>query len=134
MRSQSISLILSAVLVFFFISIKNNYPQSESGIAPYSENPSYWMYNGNPLLLLGGSSEDNLFQIEDLEEEIRTIINCGGNYVRNTLSSRDSGNVWAFHKDKTSGKFNLNMWNEEYWEKLDKFLRLTWQNSIIVQM
>ncbi|MCK4629645.1 MAG: hypothetical protein KAT56_11625, partial [Sedimentisphaerales bacterium] len=37
-------------------------------IRPYSENPRYWQYKGRPVLLLGGSKDDNLFQIPDLKE------------------------------------------------------------------
>ena len=32
-------------------------------IGVYKENPRYWQYKGRPVLLLGGSVEDNLFQI-----------------------------------------------------------------------
>jgi hypothetical protein len=33
-----------------------------SQIRPYAENPSYWQYNGRPVLLFGGSDRDNIFQ------------------------------------------------------------------------
>ncbi len=39
-------------------------------IQPYSENPYYWQHDGEPVLLIGGSSQDNLFQSENLEEEL----------------------------------------------------------------
>ena len=29
-------------------------------------NPAYWQYGGKPILLLGGSKDDSLFQIPDL--------------------------------------------------------------------
>ncbi|MDX1701897.1 MAG: DUF6298 domain-containing protein [Melioribacteraceae bacterium] len=108
--------------------------QENSGIEYYQANTSYWQYHGKPILLLGGSSEDNLFQIADLEKEIELIKSCGGNYVRNTLSSRDSGNVWPFKIDKKSGLYDLDKWNSEYWSRLENFFKLTNENSIIVQM
>ena len=45
----------------------------QNRIKPYAENPSYWQYKGKPVLLLGGSVEDNLFQIRDLEEHLEAI-------------------------------------------------------------
>ncbi len=104
------------------------------GLQPLTENPSYWSYNGQPVLLLGGSSEDNLFQVDNLEEELDLIQRSGGNYVRNTLSSRDPGNVWAFGRDGETGKFDLNTWNAEYWDRLERFFKLTAERGIFVQM
>ena len=43
---------------------------NEDRIRPYSENPMYWQYKGKPILLLGGSKDDNLFQIPDLKEHL----------------------------------------------------------------
>jgi len=31
-------------------------------LKPWSENPWYWSHDGEPILLLGGSEDDNLFQ------------------------------------------------------------------------
>ena len=66
------------------------------GIQVSQEFPQYWEYIGEPLMLLGGSDEDNLFQLSGLQEQLDLLVSVGGNYVRNTMSSRDSGNVWAF--------------------------------------
>ena len=60
-------------------------------IQPYIENPFYWQYQGKPVLLLGGSREDNLFQIPDLEAHLDLLASVGGNYIRCTMSSRDEG-------------------------------------------
>jgi hypothetical protein len=65
----------------------------------YKTNPAYWQYDGKPVLLMGGSKDDNLFQIPDIKEHLDLLKSVGGNYVRNTMSSRDQGNVWPFRKD-----------------------------------
>ena len=96
--------------------------------------PQYWEYNGEPVLLLGGSSEDNLFQLPQLEQELDRLAGVGGNYIRNTMSSRDSGNVWAFHQDPESGLYDLNKWNPEYWRRFQTLLELTSQWEIVVQV
>jgi len=74
---------------------KNNADNTskKSYIKPFSENPRYWEYKGQPVLLLGGSKNDNLFQIQNLEEHLDELHAVGGNYIRNTMSSRDSGDV-----------------------------------------
>jgi hypothetical protein len=95
--------------------------------------PSYWAYKGNDILLLGGSVQDNLFQIPDLAEHLDLLVSAGGNYVRNTMSSRDSGNVWAFYK-LDDGRYDLNRWNGEYWRRFESFLQETAKRDIIVQI
>ncbi|MFH1719774.1 MAG: hypothetical protein ABIF19_20675 [Planctomycetota bacterium] len=101
-------------------------------IGIYQPNPAYWQYDGKPVLLLGGSKDDNLFQIQDLKEHLDLLKSVGGNYVRNTMSSRDEGNVWPFRK--VNSKYDLNQWNEEYWRRFENFLELTSQRDIIVQI
>jgi len=95
-------------------------------------NPAYWQYNGEPILLLGGTKDDNLFQIPALKEHLDLLKSVGGNYVRNTMSSRDKGNLWPFRK--VNGKYDLEKWNDGYWKRFENFLRLTQQRDIIVQI
>ncbi len=104
-------------------------------IRPYSENPMYWQYKGKPVLLLGGSKDDNLFQIPDLKEHLDLLASIGGNYVRNTMSDRkDKGfEVYPF-KRLPNGKYDLNQWNDEYWNRFENLLKLTGQHGIIVQI
>ena len=63
-------------------------PHEADRIQPYAPNPFYWQYKGAPVLLLGGSVEDNLFQIADIEPHLDLLQSVGGNYVRCTMSSR----------------------------------------------
>ncbi len=35
-------------------------------IRPWSKDPRYWQYRGEPVLLLGGSKTDHIFLLEDL--------------------------------------------------------------------
>jgi hypothetical protein len=94
--------------------------------------PSYWEYDGEPVLLLGGSVEDNLFQIPDLEAQLDLLAAAGGNYVRCTMSSRDEGDVWPFAR--AGDTHDLNAWNEEYWRRFDAFLALTDAHGVFVQL
>jgi len=38
-------------------------PRQKNKIDIYGKNPVYWQYKGKPVLLLGGSADDNLFQV-----------------------------------------------------------------------
>ena len=99
--------------------------------------PQYWEYGGKPILLLGGSVEDNLFQIPDLielVEQLDLLKKAGGNYVRNTMSCRDEGNVWPFAKNESGDKFDLAQCNPEYWNRFSRFLDETEKRGIIVQI
>ena len=101
-------------------------------IQVYKENPQYWQHKSEPVLLLGGSVEDNLFQIPNLKEHLDLLQSVGGNYVRCTMSCRDEGNIWQFNE--VEGLYNLDQWNEEFWQRFNNFLRLTAERDIIVQI
>ncbi len=116
-------------------------------IRPYAANARYWQYRGQPVLLVGGSKDDNLFQRPDLQQHLDEIQAAGGNYIRNTMSDRrtvpktlDSGatdavgfEVYPFKK-LASGKYDLDQWNEEYWNRFANLLKWTKQRGIIVQI
>ncbi len=106
---------------------------SNDNIRPYSNNPYYWQYKGESLLLLGGTWQDNLFNHPvGLERHLDLLIENGGNYVRNTMSHRNTGNVFAY--TQTDGKFDLDQFNEEYWQRFENFLTMTRDRDIIVQI
>jgi hypothetical protein len=103
-------------------------------IQPYPDNPFYWQLKGKPVILLGGSREDNLFQIPDIEAHLDRLAAVGGNYVRCTMSSRDKGDVWPFDRDTETGRYDLNTPGEAYWERFHRFLDLTAEREIVVQI
>ena len=104
-------------------------------IQPYSENPLYWQYKEKPILLLGGSKDDNLFQIPDLKEHLDLLASVGGNYIRNTMSSRpDKGFEVQPFKKLSNGKYDLDQWNDEYWNRFERMLKFTRDRDIIVQI
>jgi hypothetical protein len=105
-----------------------------SPIQPYANNPRFWQYKDRPVRLLGGSVEDNLFQINGLEDHLDLIASCGGNYVRCTMSSRDEGDVWPYALETASGLYDLNRSGTEYWRRFSNFLEWTFQRDIIVQI
>lgn len=107
---------------------------AEETIRPYEKNPFYWQYDGEPVLLIGGSREDNLFNHpEGLQAHLDAIAKAGGNYVRNTMSDRDPENRYAFAR-RDDGLYDLEQWDEEYWERFEHFLRMCQQRGIIVQI
>ena len=132
------NLIQSFGLLIFILAgcnqpAKQAIEETRQAIMPSEKNQQYWQYKGKEVLLLGGSVEDNLFQITNLNEQLDLLQSCGGNYVRNTLSCRDSGNVWPFLQLE-DGKYDLNQWNPLYWQRLENFFEATAKREIIVQM
>jgi hypothetical protein len=135
-RITSYLLTLAIVCVFMtgiplFAMETNN----DGAIRPYPENPWYWEYKGNPVLLIGGSDDHNHFQWtgERLINQLDLLISVGGNYMRNIMSDRESYNVYAF-KEIRDGQYDLDQWNEEYWKRLEFFLDETTKRDIIVQL
>lgn len=116
----------------------------DAGVRPYDKNPFYWQYRGKPLLLFGGSNRDNLFQWAHegsaLTDHLDLLQNCGGNYVRCTMSSREytsKGYRWdilPYPFARADGKYDLTQWNDLYWRKLRTFLAQTHKRGIIVQL
>jgi len=104
-------------------------------IQPWSKNPRYWQYKGRPVLLLGGSKDDSLFQIPDLKEHLDAMAAVGANYIRNTMSDRPDHDfeVYPFAK-RPDGKYDLQQWNDEYWQRFENMLRWTAERGIIVQI
>ena len=77
-------------------------------IRPWTKDGRYWQYKGQPVLLLGGSVDDNLFQLPELKEHLDEMKAVGANYIRNTMSDRnDRGfEVYPF-KQLPGGKYDL---------------------------
>lgn len=108
---------------------------SSSRIQPYALNPRHWQYGGSPVLLLGGTVKDCLFQVPDLKAHLDLLRSVGGNYVRNTMSDRptDGYEIKAFARDG-SGLYDLNHWNDAYWSRFSDLLRWTAERGIVVQI
>lgn len=107
-------------------------------IQPYTQNPRYWQYKNEPVLLIGASDQDNLFNHPDiwpfgLESHLDLMVRYGGNYIRNTMSSRDVGNEWPFGKNEED-VYDLNTWNDEYWNRFKNLLEMAYERDIIVQI
>ncbi|MEX2115172.1 MAG: hypothetical protein WD845_18405 [Pirellulales bacterium] len=107
----------------------------DEGLRPCGNNPRYWQYRGQAVLLLGGSEDDNLFQLPHLKEHLDAMRAAGGNYIRNTMSDRpDRGfEVYAYAR-RDDGKFDLSLWNDEYWTRFENLLRWTHERQIFVQI
>lgn len=88
-------------------------------------------------MLLGASSDDNLFQwpAERLIPHLDSMKSAGANYVRNTMSDRHDFGFELYPFPQTdNGKYNLDQWNEEYWKRFEFFLEETAKRKIIVQI
>ncbi len=107
--------------------------EKTESIRPSIQFPGYWEYKGVPVLLLGGTRNDNLFQEVIAPDHLRELAVAGGNYIRNTMSARDSGDVQPFIRLE-NGLYDLDQWNDEYWQRLDNLLETARELEIIVQL
>jgi len=107
----------------------------QTGLSPYEANPAYWQYHGRPVMLIGGSDDDNLFQYAGLRDHLDAIKAAGGNYIRNTMSDRRNkgSEIYAFAQ-RPDGKYDLEQWNEAYWTRFENLLRWTAEREIFVQI
>lgn len=136
MHSKRAGIYLIIFMVIILCKVDHVFAQNSSNsIQPYHENPWYWQYKGEPIMLIGGSDEDNLWQWtgKQLIDHLDLLKSVGGNYLRNTMSDRDEGNVYA-PKEIEDGLYDLNQWNQEYWNRLKFFLDETEERDIIVQL
>jgi hypothetical protein len=110
---------------------------TEAGLRPWLKNPWYWSYQGEAVLLLGGSDDDNLFQWpgKDLVVQLDRLAAAGGNVIRNTMSDRKDKRfeVYPF-KQREDGKYDLDEWNDEYWLRFERMLKETAKRRIFVQI
>lgn len=117
-----------------FIFAQNLNSLQESGrIQPYSENPMYWQYMGEPLMLIGGTDSDNIFQLQYIDEHLDELVAIGGNYVRNTMAWSREEDVWPYQLND-EGLFDLEQFNLEYFDRLERLLKLAYERDIIVQV
>ncbi|MEZ6130745.1 MAG: putative collagen-binding domain-containing protein [Planctomycetaceae bacterium] len=125
--------LIRLTICFAFI----NHGAADDPLRPWSQNPWYWSYHAKPVLLLGGSDDDNLFQWpeQDLVKQLDRLAAAGGNVIRNTMSDRrDKGfEVFPF-RQLDNGKYDLNAWNEEYWARFERLLTETARRNIVVQI
>ena len=129
-----LTVLLSIIILGIAGCSQNSTPWSgENNIKPYLNNHSYWQYKGKPVLLIGATDNDNLFQNENVKTHLDSLKNIEGNYIRNTMSDRDIGNLHAFGMN-SDGKYDLNNWNNEYWLRFENLIKLAWERDVIVQI
>ncbi|MBT4610993.1 MAG: hypothetical protein HOC05_13195, partial [Gemmatimonadetes bacterium] len=106
-----------------------------AAIHPCPQSPRYWTHRGQTQVLLGGSADDNLFQMPGVEGQLDLLVQNGGNFLRNTMSDRpDLGYEIKAFGQRDDGLYDLQTWNEEYWTRFERFLTGTNERGIVVQI
>ncbi len=129
-----VSVIIGLVTITFGVLMSQ---ASAEHLAPWKSNAWYWSQHGQPILLLGGSDDDNLFQWpkDKLLPQLDRIVEAGGNVIRNTMSDRKDGGFETYpFRQLENGKFDLMQWNPEYWNRLERLLSETAKRNIVVQI
>lgn len=134
MKSIKFVLIFAGIILGLGCYSKN---KSKDRIQPWTENPWFWQFKGKPVMLLGASSDDNPFQwpAKILVPHLDSMKAAGANYVRNTMSDRQDKKFELYpFKKLAKGKYDLNQWNDEYWQRFEFFLQETAKRDIVVQI
>lgn len=139
--------ILALIFIMpWFSSCETDYQtfvQYNNRLQPYSDNPYYWQIDAEPTLLIGASDYHNIFQRPDLKEHLDLLQSKGGNYVRNTMASREilpgHRDLWPFRiveetQDSLIFIYDLNQWNDEYWQRFETMLEETAKRDMIVDV
>lgn len=127
---------LLLVCLLGFFTVFGAQKQNRNRIRPCDKNPWYWQYKGRPVLLLGASDHDNLFQWtpEMLIPHLDAMEKVGANYVRCVMGdSKLDFELFPYIKLE-NGKYDLTQWNDEFWQRFDFFLKETKKRDIIVQI
>lgn len=123
--------------LFLFVPLQSGTNKESKRIQPWTENHWYWQYKNKPVLLLGASDDDNLFQWpkELLIPHLDSMVMFGANYVRNTMSDRHDKSFEVYpYQQLNNGKYDLDRWNKTYWDRFEQFLKATRKRDIIVQI
>ncbi|HUS90296.1 MAG TPA: hypothetical protein VM695_00555 [Phycisphaerae bacterium] len=135
MAHGTLVLTVTALSTLFLAAAAAAADRDADRIRPWEKNARYWQYKGRPVLLLGASKDDNLFQVPDLADHLDQMKAAGANYIRNTMSDRKDHDfeVYPFAL-LPGGKYDLEQWNEQYWRRFETMLRLTAEREVIVQI
>jgi hypothetical protein len=134
---SAVRLMIPVVLALLPGVVANVDAAEKAPLRPWAENAWYWQYLGEPVLLLGGSDDDNLFQWpeSDLVKQLDRLAAAGGNVIRNTMSDRkDKGFETYPFRQLEGGKYDLGQWNDDYWNRFERMLRETHKRKIFVQI
>lgn len=148
-----IFLTFTSVIIFFWgceVHRESTNTGSQFNLQPYTDNPFYWQVNGEPVLLIGASDYHNIFQRPDLVEHLEKLNEAGGNYVRNTMASREilpgHRDHWPYEVDWNASilphqtrnplivVYDLNRWNEAYWDRFSLMLQTTADLGMVVEI
>lgn len=133
----SLARCILASAVLGLIGCRASRAAADDSIQPWPADPWYWQLDGQPVFLAGGTDDDNLFQWpqDRLIPQLDRLAACGGNYVRNTMSDRqDQGfELYPFQR-LPDGRYDLEQWNDAYWERFEAFLEATAERNIVVQI
>lgn len=121
---------LVTLMVTFVLCVKTGYT-----LKPYSQNKMYWEYNGNPVLLIGGSHTHRFLTNSDsvMIDQFNEIANAGANYIRYSMTCSANHEPKPYQK-LANDKYDLNQWNSTYWSRFNSQLNEAKNRNIIVQI
>jgi hypothetical protein len=68
-----------------------------------------------------GEADVGVFHLPGLVEHLDALLEVGGNWTRCLISGQETTGRWPFAR--AGGRYDLDQWNEEYWDRFELFLR-----------
>lgn len=133
LRCQNVMTLLIVAIIAIAISVADLKAQS---IIPYAKNPKYWQFKGKPLMLLGANKTDSPYLLPDQRSYYDSLAMTGGNFTRFVVKQRlMPGLVELFpFKKLENDKYDLDQWDDEYWQRFEDGIKMTRDRNIILQM
>ncbi|WPP51214.1 hypothetical protein [Catalinimonas niigatensis] len=144
------------LLMIFSFALK---AQDNNTFQLHPDNPHYFLYQGKPTIVVG--SGEHYGAVINLDFDYKTYLQTLGKdqlnntrlftgaYVeklgdfgiqKNTLAAADGRVILPWKRAAESGytlggnKFDLNQWDEAYFERLKNFMQLSAENDVIVEV
>lgn len=149
------TLLLTLVLLLTVVQSCTEQQKSNGTVlCLHPENPNYFMFQGNPILLISSAEHYGALMNKafDYVRYLNTLHEEGMNYTRlftgpysetgslffwisnNTMNPSPENWITPWERDPETGIFNLEVWDQEYFERLRSFITLAAEREIVVEL
>ena len=141
-------------ILIFQIACQPKIQKEADVLSLHPENPNYFLYQGKPTLMITSGEHYGAVMNADFDYEkyLLTLKKEGLNYTRvfmgpysemgdklfgisnNTMNPNPECWVTPWTKDPSSGKYDLNRWNEVFFSRLKGFISAASGNGVVVEV
>jgi len=143
---------ISCLVTLITLCIETPRLQGQEPISLHPDNPHYFLFRDEPLVLISSSEHYGMVYNQELDQEryLNTLKDYGLNFTKiftglyrlpkenfwgiseTTFIPNEGQMLWPYLEEK--GKFNLEAFNPAYFRRLHEFLSLAGERGIIVEI